>query len=393
MKILWLCNFNNKKINQKLNLNLPDKAPWITMWIDKFANKNDIELHIVSPNKGISLVESFELDGINYHFFNYRIPFIKRAWPLSLDARTNFILSRFIIKTIVNKISPDLIHLIGAENAYYSSAYFDLFKHFPILIGLQTFMSQVQQSSKYTYQVKRRIINEKKILSTANYIAVHTDYEEKEILKINPTTKVFRFIFELFSVPYIQNVVKRYDFVFFGRNDYNKGVFEAIKAISLIKRLKDDVSMIIIGSASKAVKREMQSMIEDLNLSKNITVLGNLLTRDEVHKNIQLARISILPSLHDISPATITESILLKIPVLSYSVGAIPEFNKIGKIVHLAEPGNTKQLTEMALSLLNNYDDAKIIAEEGRKLWIKQKENVDIYKTYLKMYDYINKNK
>ena len=122
-KIVWICHFSNKFIQNKLPLTKQIKyqefAPWIPNTINEIINHKDYEIFIISPHVGLKkILYHFKYSGINYYFFKADIPLIHNKMgkcPLYLNRflheKNKFIFNRFIIKRIVNKINPDLIHL------------------------------------------------------------------------------------------------------------------------------------------------------------------------------------------------------------------------------------------------------------------------------------------
>ena len=145
MKIVWLCHFSNEKVQEilKPRKKIGEMASWIFSLIDLFEGLSSIELHVVSPHEYIKSDSNFELNGIYYHFFNAHIPFLGRHWPVifKFDYWTDFFFNKTKIRKIINRINPDLIHLHGAENAYYSSSIIQFKDKYPILVTIQGFVS------------------------------------------------------------------------------------------------------------------------------------------------------------------------------------------------------------------------------------------------------------
>jgi len=72
------------------------------------------------------------------------MPLSGRHWPglFKLDYWSDFRLNKNYIKNIIIKINPDIIHLFGAENAYYSSTILQFRNKYPIVITVQGFISK-----------------------------------------------------------------------------------------------------------------------------------------------------------------------------------------------------------------------------------------------------------
>ena len=165
-KIVLLCHFTNNEIQNKIKpyKQIQEFAPWIPMFASAFENQNGIELTIISPHKYISRTKHFKLRGVNYYFYNAHIPIIGRHWPsiFKWDYISYFYFNRLKTRILVKNIKPDIIHLFGAENAYYSSTILQFKKKYPIVITIQGFISKT--SDTQNVQLKRRIEIEKKLL-------------------------------------------------------------------------------------------------------------------------------------------------------------------------------------------------------------------------------------
>jgi len=364
-----------------------EQAPWISMWLADFEPREDVELHVISPNKFVSLYSQATVDGITYHYFNHRMPWIKKAWPLDLDSRTGFILNRLIIRHLVKRIRPDLIHIIGAENALYSSVFFDLCNRYPILIGIQgfAFMAQVRLNSR----AKHRIRTEKRILSQAKYFNVNSDYAGSVIRGLNEHANIYKYPtpFKPEDFPVTRDTNKEWDCVFFGRVEPNKGIYDVLRALALVRKHKHDVNLLIIGSISGSIKTEIQPLVEKLDLQRSVTFKDRTDTREEVFDLVRQARISVLPSLNDVSPGTITESLLLGNPIVAYSVGAIDElFNHTEKRIHTVERGNVEGLAQEIMDILNDYDKARNHALRAREAFLVERQNISIADQFIGFY-------
>ena len=92
---------------------------------------------------------------------------------------------------------------------------------------------------------------------------------------------------------------------------------------------------------------------------------GFLPTQDDVHRLASQAKISVLPTYHDVISGTILESMFLKIPVVAYDVGSIHEVNKKEEIISLIGKQNIDELAHKINYLLDNPDIAEKRAEKG----------------------------
>lgn len=371
IKVVWICHFSNNEMNAilKPRNNVPEFSPWITSSIKMLENDDRFDLHIISPFEYISKNKEFKLRGVTYHFFNAFIPFIGRHWPgfLKFDYWSNFTITKLKVKKIVNKIKPDIIHLQTAENAYISSSILPLFGKYPIILTVQGFISQSQ--NRHGYQVKERIKVEKQIFSKIKYSFYRTDQMKKDILDMNNNIKTFFNSYpikDIYKDEYAAEE-KIYDIVFFARISREKGIYDLLDALAIIKRSIPNLSLCIIGGGNI---QEVKEYSDSLKLSNNIIWKGFLPTQIDVYNEVVKAKISVLPTHFDVIPGTIIESMMLKIPVVSYAVGGIPELNKEIETVSLVNKGEIKTLSEKIINLLNNDTLRNQRAEVARNFFI-----------------------
>lgn len=361
--VALICHFTNKEIQSILKpwKKIPEMAPWIPFLISVFENSKQVELHVISPHEYIWHDKSFRLRNITYHFFNAHIPFYGRHYPMffKFDVLTNFVFNKFKVNRIVSKIKPDILHLFGAENAYYSSAIFQFFNRFPVVITVQGFIFKT--TMEISKVIKKRILLERQIIQTFTHYITTTETMGEDILKLNPKAQTYLLKLPL-KVPNIIDSAKEYDVVFFARICKDKGIVDLLKAIALLIRQRPDISLCAIGGGNTD---EFMQLANDLGIAKNITWSGFLPTQKDVHKLALKAKISVLPTHHDIISGTIVESLFLKLPVVAYDVGSIHEVNKNEEIISLVEKGNIAMLAEKISYLLDHEEIREQKAEQG----------------------------
>jgi len=360
LKVIWICHFSNSEIQEKLKpfKRINEFAPWITSLIKVIEEEENIELNVISPHEYISGYKKFTLRGIIYHFFNAHIPIWGRHWPgfLKIDDWTNYLFNKIIVHRIVNKIKPDIIHLHGAENAYYSSTINQFKDKYPILITLQGFLHKVIDQNS-SIQLKKRARCEFKIYKSFMHFGIRSVEMGKVIQSLNPNAILHWHGYGIkISSPVIKtNILKKYDLVYFARITKIKGIEDFLKVVSLLKQEINNISAIIIGPSSPDYLLYLKNLASNLFITENIKWIGFLPTQLEVHKAALQARISVLPVKYDMIPGTIVESMYLKIPVVTYNVGSIPEVNAKEKVIMVVEKDDIRGMVDAIKSLL--YDE------------------------------------
>lgn len=338
-------------------------APWITNTIKIFENLSQHELHVISPHRFIAGCKTFDIRGICYHFFNPGIPGWGRQWPsfFRWDMLTGYRDNSRIINKFIDSIEPDIIHLQGAENPYYSSSIFHLRDRYPIVVNLQRMDPDFQFGN--TAEAHKRRAIEQSIVKGFEYFSIRTDTMRRDLLEVNPTAKTYWVPYNI-PQPVSCNEPKEYDLVYFARVSKQKGIEDLIQAAILLKRDYPNISLCVIGG----VNPNYREYLDELAQSGGIQLIwkGLLPEIDAVHREACKARISVLPTHQDIIPGTIVESMQLGLPVVSYKVGSIPELNLPTESVLLAEKGDIGGLADNIKRLLADPEYAAKLVQTAK---------------------------
>jgi glycosyltransferase involved in cell wall biosynthesis len=391
IRVIWLCHFRNKQILTILGVKKgkAEYCPWITQLVYLFEPLCDtVELHIISPCEFLRKDKSFKENGINYYFLNIGIPLWGRHWPnfFKIDFWSNFILNRYRITKLVHSINPDIIHLHGIELPEYSSSAIDLEKKFPLLATIQGFVSN--SSNKSNYQIKRRIYFEKKILKEIMHFGIRAQFMSSYIRTFNTKACIHWHNYPI-NKPGVFSNEKKYDCVYFARISKDKGIEDLLRAIQIIKEKKRKISVLIIGACNLVYRKYLDDLTRKLNISENIFWAGFLSTQEEVYKLASQAVISVLPTYHDIIPGTVIESMFMKIPVVSYNVGGLPDLNIGEERIKLVERENISLLANVIHDLLNDEEKRNKLTENAYSFALKTFNNSLIPASLLSIYNEI----
>ncbi len=398
LKVVWLCHFANKEMKDYFSTpKVNEFAPWINELINLFKGRSEIELHIVSPNVFTNRDCSFMKDGITYHFYKhipflYYNTFIKKVYnKLLIENLTNYFWIKHKIKNCVTKLNPDIIHLHGAEIPYYSAGVLPLINKYHTLTTIQGFIKNASQVNRQNLK-KAEIENE--ILIKSMNIGVRTEEMSRIALQINPNAQLYFHNYPL-KTP---NVIKEnigecepIDCVFFARVCKDKGVEDLLAAIAIIKKEYPQISLSIIGRTSNSYLSNLKKICIDLQIIDNIKFIGFLPTQADIYQYALNAKMCVLPTYHDIIPGTIIESMYMKLPVIAYSVGGIPELNIKEETIMLVEKLDIQMLAKKILLLINNIELRKSLAEKAYFHAKKRFDNTKIPDDLLSAYNAILK--
>jgi glycosyltransferase involved in cell wall biosynthesis len=381
LKVVWICHFSNESVRDKLPLtkkgkNVGDYASWVTNLIEEFEKFDNIELHIISPHQGLKIpLYFYESNGIHYHFFCPEYPYNNRYITYIIRHANRllwFPYNHYIVKSIVKKINPDIINLIGAENDYYSSTVLRI-KKYPILISIQgiysnpyRFQLQLVKKDKIRYKIERKIHSENK------YFTINASFMQGLIERDSKDSVIFwnRYPIRIEKIDGIKSIKKEYDFVFFSRLVTGKGPEDTLKAIAIVKKSIPNVSLRMMGYVSKSYLNTLINLTKELDIEENIHISDGY----KIHKNLlqeaAKAKYYILPTKLDTIPSTIFEAIHLGLPVVSYRTGDIPLLNKGDERVLLCD---REDITGLACNMLRLLEEPGL----GEKLSQKAKNFVD----------------
>lgn len=395
IKVVWICHFSNKPTRDKLklsknrflyrlikkitkkearNIDYRDIAPWVSILIEEFEKFNDVELHVISPQVGLKgLTTEFEMNGVHYHFYNPDISLFLSQLINNVKLWLKLQPGSLIVKRFLRKINPDIINLIGAENYYHSCVVLDI-KDVPVLVTCQTIYTNPQrlqfnpQANKTKNWAIDLLIQQQK-----KYFACGGRMHRDLLLNNNPEAIVFNGYLPSRMPEGIEEQNKEYDFVCFAAgHGGNKGTEDAIEAIALVKAVKPDVKLNIVGKCSPDVRVILDKLIEEKDVVNNVIFHDYFHEHADMFRQVMKSRFALLPVKMDIISSTTREAMFLGLPVVTYITSGTPLLNREKECVLLADIGDIHKLAENMISLLKS----DTLAE---KLRINAKEYMDIH--------------
>jgi len=411
LKVVWICHFSNEEVRKNLSLlklrllklikkilgknssNYGDFAPWITNQIKEFENFKDVELHIISPHKGLKkFTYEFKLNEISYHFFKPELLFWVKILREKLfknifkNNNKKYRLNRHFVKKFIKDINPDIINLVGTENPYYSASVLDI-KDIPIYVTVQTVYTNPNWKKISGEYDETRAKIELKIHKKEKYYGCWGRMFRDLILINNPEAIIFRNSLPKQKPIGIKNVPKEFDFVFFASQiSMHKGIIDAIEALSIVKYEKPDVTLNIVGDCENKYLELLNSKITSLDLNNNISFSYFFPLISDMHQHLMKSSFALLPIKLDIISNTIFESMFLGIPVVTYKTSGTPFLNKDGETVLLADIGDIEGLAKNMLRLLNESELAAKLSKNAKTFVEKEFDNTTSAKRLLKTY-------
>lgn len=130
-----------------------------------------------------------------------------------------------------------------------------------------------------------------------------------------------------------------------------KGLDILLRAIPIIRKRIPLILLTVVGDGDHA--DEYQRLCNDLRITGNVAFKGSL-RGNALVKEYQNASLVVHPSSFDSFPLVLLEAMACGIPVVSTTVGGIPEIITHGKTGLLVPPNNPQLLAEAIVSILSS---------------------------------------
>jgi glycosyltransferase involved in cell wall biosynthesis len=155
-----------------------------------------------------------------------------------------------------------------------------------------------------------------------------------------------------------------------GRLVEKKGYDYAIDAVSQLVEQGYDVEYHIIGSGER--KDLLRDRVQEREIESHVEFLGNV-SDERLEKELQKAELFVLPCViasngdRDVAPVALKEAMATQTACISTTISAIPELITDGKDGVLVEPNDVSALVNSIAKLIDNPEQRKTLAENGRK--------------------------
>lgn len=396
IRVAMVCHFSNAEVRSHLPLDegrklyvflrkilgmstkskgYGDIASWDTSTIRFFREQNDIELHVISAHSGLKKrVVSYEDQGVHYSFVRCeRATMLKRVIPNdALWRKLNPMVKD--VHRLIGQVKPDMVLLMGAENAYYSSTVLGLDKY-PVYTLCQTVYNNPERAV-YSKMDSKNASTEMEIIKEHRYFGVYCKKHFDLLKSIAPDRFIFKFGFPstgklLDPTP----CEKQYDFVNFALGmSAKKGYPDAIEATALVKKKHPDVKLNLVGGGSMEAKAELQKMADDLGVHDNVIFTPFFEKKSDLFLHIQQSRFALLPCKMDNISGTMTQSMQLGLPLVVYKTTGTPAFNREKECALIAEHSNVEDLAAKMLVLMDHPEKAEMLAKNAREFQEKRAE-------------------
>ena len=417
IRVAYICHFSNKAVHDALPLrlswkdrlllrlrkkpvstNVEDSAIWNTNAIEELKKlRDEIELHVIAPYPFLAEpTYEYEDDGVSYHFYrddDNLGAFMQRN--VFKFIKLSYRRERKRIMSYIERIQPDVVHIVGAENPYYSLAALDIPKDIPLIVQLQTLLNDPSFEKNYMmgheyYEYRREI--ELAVIRRADYIGTSVAQFINLIKKQLDSPRFLKVVLALGEPVDVSVGEKKFDFVYFAA-DIRKAADYAVEAFILASESHPGITLDIVGGYLPDFRQQLEARLAENNLLGQVTFEGKLPSHEDVLRQIRFARFALLPLKIDLVTGTIRESMANGLPVVTTVTPATPDLNSKRECVLLSERGDYAAMAANMCRLLDDEDLANNLRTNGGLYMEERVSNATYVQTYVDCYKAVLANK
>lgn len=285
------------------------------------------EFPLYTPALASKMVEVAEFEGLDLLHAHYAIPHATSAY-LAKKMISN---DRFRVTTTLHGTD---ITLVGLEPSFLSVMKFSIEKS----DGVTAVSRYLREKTLTNYNIQKEI----------DVIPNFVDLEEYQHVdpiavrrKLGLTDRrVLMHVSNFRAVKRVQDVIRIFDIV-------NK---------------KIPSELILVGDGPDRSNCEM--LVRELGLQGHVKFLGKQI---ELREILSAADLFLIPSQQESFGLSALEAMACEVPVISSSVGGLPELVLHNQTGYIAEIGDVERMAKYALELLTNETKRQLFAKEGRK--------------------------
>lgn len=171
---------------------------------------------------------------------------------------------------------------------------------------------------------------------------------------------------------------KKYDLIFVGRLEINKGINLLLEAVKILLTIHSkQLKVLIVGDG--LLRKDLDLKVKNLKLQDNVMLYGRAQDQEEIAGLINKSKIFVMPSYNEGGPRVVVEAMACGVPVLATDVGFIPDFAHKNAVKMI--DWNAKDIANKIKKLLEDEDERNRIIMSGIEV-AKQFEKKTTIKNY-----------
>ncbi|MGB9937074.1 MAG: glycosyltransferase family 4 protein [Methanobacterium sp.] len=303
----------------------------------------------LSKNNDVTIITSLDEHLPNENFvdgFNiYRIPLLRWRFIENI-----FFLYHLVL--ILNKINPDIIHIQDIKMGIYG-IFTKIILRKPFIVWGQG--SDIYTQWQFKYLISKYVLkNSDKIIALTKDMCIEIKklYDKQVFIIPNGIEiKRFKYLSKENSRKIIGLLPDKYIITFVGTLRPIKGVKYLMYSIKIIKDLKIDFKVLIIGDGQDRTKLEL--LAKKLDITDFVEFIGRI-SNDNINTYMAASDVFVLPSLSEGFPVVILEAMASGLPIITTNVKGLPEIVKNYENGFTVEPKDPQKLANRILLLMEN---------------------------------------
>ena len=142
-----------------------------------------------------------------------------------------------------------------------------------------------------------------------------------------------------------------------------KGIADLLKAFKKVIASHIHIHLTLVGGGPQL--NQNRRLANQLNISANVSFVGDLVNQQQLAEYYQNADIFCLPSYHETFGLVFLEAMFFDLPIVAYASSAVPEVVNNG-CGFLCPPGDVDCLSKKLLILAQNEQLRKIMGQKGK---------------------------
>jgi glycosyltransferase involved in cell wall biosynthesis len=296
--------------------NLPKQHPatWQRVLLAELEQNPGIQLHIIILRKHFEKSETIERNGVLFHL-------VKTAG--GLRAPSLFWLDTLLIRRVLGKIQPDVVHAWGTEHG---AALVAARLGYPYVVTMQGLLKLLAGIVPLDYYPRFAALLEGWSMRRAATVTAESSFAIQYLRERYPHLDLHQI--EHAPLPVFGRLERRPSqplirFLFVGTFSHLKGVDVMLQALDA---LKDEISfeLILVGPVDEAFFHRIRSQ-SSAALWKRVHTKGTL-SPDQIAEELSVATMMIYPTRCDNSPNAVKEAVVAGVPVVASAVGGIVDY-------------------------------------------------------------------
>ena len=309
-------------------------ATWQRVLLAELEKIPSLRLHIIVLRKEFERDATFERNGVVFHLIKTRG---------GLRAPSLFWHDTLLIKPVLKRIQPDVVHAWGTEKG---AALVAARLGYPAVVTVQGLMTWMAELFPLTLGERVTAVLERLSLGRARVTTGESTFSSGYVRRRYPGADV-RHI-DMAPDPLFAQVIRQPQtspvrLLFIGGLGPRKGGDTLLLALEQLRR-EISFELVVIGEGEAGFLERMKAATSAELWSR--LRFKNHLTSEQVAQELAVATLMVCPTRADTGPLAVKEAVMAGVPVVASAIGGVPDYVEPGENGLLFAPGDVPQCAE-----------------------------------------------